>query len=75
MQDPTAKPGVLIDEIAEAFPAEYNSQSTLVGGSQRRPQHLNFEVRGMILGDQPGTVTSTRNFSPNSGSPDLIYSG
>ena len=44
MQDPTGKPGVLTDERTEAFPADYNSRSTLVREIKEGANVLDFRV-------------------------------
>jgi hypothetical protein len=44
IQDPTKPPGTLIDELAEAFPPECNSKSTLVRDIQAENNTLNFAI-------------------------------
>lgn len=43
-QDPTAKPGTLTAERVQAFPPEYNQQSTLVKDIQAGSNTIDFEV-------------------------------
>ena len=44
IQDPTKPEGVLTDELGEAFPPEYNRESTLIRDIKAEDNTLNFEV-------------------------------
>ena len=44
IQDPTAPPGTLTEEIANIFPPEYNSNSTLIREVQSGKNEIPFEI-------------------------------
>jgi hypothetical protein len=45
IQDPTAKPGTMMEEITNVFPAEYNSNSTIVREIKPGQNTIEFEIR------------------------------
>lgn len=45
IQDPTAKPGVLTDELVEAFPPAYNVKSTVHREVKAGTNQFDFDVR------------------------------
>jgi hypothetical protein len=45
IQDPTAPPGTLTEEIANVFPLEFNTNSTLIRDVQAGKNELPFEIR------------------------------
>src|SRR5690349_17430823 len=44
VQDPTGKPGTMIDERVPAFPPEYNDKSTLVREVQPGSNKIDFDI-------------------------------
>ncbi len=44
IQDPTAPPGTMTEEIANIFPVEYNTNSTLVRDVQKGKNEFVFEI-------------------------------
>jgi hypothetical protein len=45
IQDPTAPPGTMMEEIANVFPAEFNKESTLVREIQKGKNEMPFEIK------------------------------
>jgi hypothetical protein len=45
IQDPTAPPGTLTDEITNIFPPEFSSQSTLTKDIQKGKNEIVFEIK------------------------------
>ena len=45
IQDPTAPPGTMTEEITNVFPAEYNKDSTLLREIQKGKNELPFEIK------------------------------
>lgn len=45
IQDPTAPPGTLTEEITNVFPAEFNQESTLVREVQKGKNEMPFEIK------------------------------
>ncbi len=45
VQDPTAKPGTLVEEVGESFPGEYNIDSKMSRDVQEGSNTLDFEIQ------------------------------